>query len=112
MLPTSASASTATTSAPSSAKRIACARPCPRAAPVMNATLPSSLAMRAPSSAGNWTRRQVTGDPASPVGQVAPGEVAVLVEGQQRQAGAAGGELGDRAVDRDPVERHEPGRAG
>src|SRR5919198_3944557 len=29
-------------SAPSSARRRACERPCPRAAPVMNATLPSS----------------------------------------------------------------------
>src|SRR4028118_2256560 len=36
----SAQMSTATMSAPSSASRSACARPCPRAAPVMKATLP------------------------------------------------------------------------
>src|SRR6478752_3400281 len=35
--------STAMMSAPSSARRTACDRPCPRAAPVMNATLPSTL---------------------------------------------------------------------
>src|ERR1700721_2680089 len=34
--------STAMTAAPSWANRAACARPCPRAAPVMNATLPSN----------------------------------------------------------------------
>src|SRR3984885_11003526 len=34
--------STAMTAAPSWANRTACARPCPRAAPVMNATLPSN----------------------------------------------------------------------
>src|SRR6476661_3914658 len=34
--------STAMMSAPSDANRTACARPCPRAAPVMNATLPST----------------------------------------------------------------------
>jgi hypothetical protein len=35
--------STAMMSAPSSANRIACARPCPRAAPVMKATLPANV---------------------------------------------------------------------
>src|SRR5689334_21738367 len=39
--------STAMMSAPSAASRTASARPCPRAAPVMNATFPSSLAIRA-----------------------------------------------------------------
>src|SRR5215203_6931778 len=37
--------STAMTSAPSDASRTASARPCPRAAPVMNATLPSRAAI-------------------------------------------------------------------
>src|ERR1700738_3660465 len=35
--------STAMMSAPSSASRMACSRPWPRAAPVMNATLPATL---------------------------------------------------------------------
>src|SRR4051812_7473108 len=115
MLPMSASASTATTSAPSSANRIACARPWPRAAPVMNATLPSSLPMRASlvrRRPGNWTRRQVTGRPGSPIGPVLAGQVPVLVEREQGQPGPSGGERRDRAVDGDPVEGDEAGRAG
>src|SRR3954468_1863304 len=39
----SAHTSTAMMSAPSSASRMACSRPWPRAAPVMNATLPATL---------------------------------------------------------------------
>src|ERR1700683_1422887 len=35
-------------SAPSCASRTACERPCPRAAPVMKATLPATLAIVAP----------------------------------------------------------------
>src|SRR5689334_12014047 len=45
----SAQMSTAMMSAPSRARRSACARPCPRAAPVISATLPSRLPMPAPS---------------------------------------------------------------
>jgi acyl-CoA synthetase (AMP-forming)/AMP-acid ligase II len=44
-------------SAPSSARRSACARPCPRAAPVMKATLPSSFgicALRPDRDRQNW----------------------------------------------------------
>src|SRR5690625_3481111 len=41
-------------SAPSAAIRTACARPCPRAAPVMNATLPASRpVIRIPSVGGS-----------------------------------------------------------
>src|ERR1700750_2321243 len=52
--------STAMMSAPSSASRTACDRPCPRAAPVMNATLPSSLDICSP--VPSWlTRVEVDG---------------------------------------------------
>src|SRR4051812_20556101 len=46
--------STSTTSAPSRAEVRACARPCPRAPPVISATLPSSSPMTF-SSAVVWT---------------------------------------------------------
>src|SRR5438105_4652919 len=65
-----------------------------------------------PASAGNWTRRQVTGRPGSPIGPVLAGQVAVLVEGEQGQPGPSGGERRDRAVDGHPVEGDEAGRAG
>src|SRR3954452_13651688 len=42
--------STSTTSAPSRAEVRACARPCPRAPPVISATLPSSSPMTFPSA--------------------------------------------------------------
>src|ERR1700733_8731483 len=61
MAATSAQMSIARMSAPSRANLMACARPCPRAAPVMNATLPSSpdITLSAPSDAHvHWRMRQ------------------------------------------------------
>src|SRR3954465_12633536 len=49
--------STAMMSAPSCASRTACARPCPRAAPVTNATLPSTRPAMVLQSSCRWNCR-------------------------------------------------------
>src|SRR3954464_14698242 len=89
------------TSAPSDANLTACARPCPRAAPVMKATLPPSVPIvvsifvssRDRSSAAQLTLGGVTGDDGLhhlDVGR----SVEVFADGAEQGADRGGGAVG------------------